>query len=345
MFYIRVDANADIATGHVMRCMTIAKEIVTMGQEVTFLTADRQSHDLILDNGYHAVSLDTRWNHMEEELPKMISLIEQWNIETVLIDSYSVTAAYLRELRKHTKVIYIDDVYSFSYPVDVLINYNIYANQVDYNQLQRGMNTKLLLGCKYAPLRSDFRGIQKKYGEKVKRVLISTGGADSHHVALKLLKFIGDGKLLSDPVYEDIEYHIIVGKFNRDLEELSEIEKTHKNIVLHRNVKNMHSLMEEADIAITAGGSTMYELCASGVPMLIYTFTDHQLDGAREFEKLGLATYCGDIRKGEALVWEHIQSSMKGYCSSKELRYEIGKKMQEYIDGKGAIRLARELLQ
>ena len=31
MVYIRTDANEKIATGHVMRCLTIAEEIIQLG--------------------------------------------------------------------------------------------------------------------------------------------------------------------------------------------------------------------------------------------------------------------------------------------------------------------------
>ena len=49
MIGIRTDANSIIATGHMMRCITIAKEIVARGQAVTFFVADTESERLFLE--------------------------------------------------------------------------------------------------------------------------------------------------------------------------------------------------------------------------------------------------------------------------------------------------------
>ena len=43
MFYIRADANNEIATGHVMRCMSIADEMRQNNINVCFLTADHNA--------------------------------------------------------------------------------------------------------------------------------------------------------------------------------------------------------------------------------------------------------------------------------------------------------------
>ena len=37
MLYVRADGNGEIGMGHIMRCISIAKEIVSKGKEITFL--------------------------------------------------------------------------------------------------------------------------------------------------------------------------------------------------------------------------------------------------------------------------------------------------------------------
>ena len=108
--YIRVDMNPVIATGHVMRCLSIADEVRTLGGNVVFITADEYPLETIKNRGYEVVVLHSDWRKMDEELPQLQMLIEERKIDRILIDSYQVTENYLQILKKHIKVIYLDDL-------------------------------------------------------------------------------------------------------------------------------------------------------------------------------------------------------------------------------------------
>ncbi|WP_310604078.1 UDP-2,4-diacetamido-2,4,6-trideoxy-beta-L-altropyranose hydrolase [Anaerosporobacter sp.] len=343
MLYIRTDANQTIATGHVMRCMSIAKEVTKLGKEVTFITADLQAKELIEANGFSIVFLNSQWDNLESELEVLIELIKDRDIGRILIDSYFVTENYLLQLRKHTKVYYLDDLATFPYPVDVLINYNNYASKLNYSTEGNCKETEYILGCKYAPLREEFRGVVVTPREKVERVLLTTGGSDSCHVASKFLRYLEQEYLIGkENTYgiDEMEFHVIVGKFNADQNILNELASKYPQIILHYNVTNMAEIMQSCDIAITAGGSTMYELCACGVPMITYAFADNQLAGVEGFEELGVGSYCGDIRDGEVELWRRIVGAIGKYCSDGSYRIRIAERMQEVADGNGARRLA-----
>ena len=47
MIWIRADANKEIGTGHVMRCLSIATELKAGGQQVCFLVADEAAVPLL----------------------------------------------------------------------------------------------------------------------------------------------------------------------------------------------------------------------------------------------------------------------------------------------------------
>ena len=338
--------------------MSIAREVMKLGQEVMFLVADKQAREILECNGYPWICLNSKWDAMDFELERLILLIQEYHIERLLIDSYFVTEHYLLELRKHTTVVYLDDLAAFSYPVDVLINYNNYADKLDYHSGYH-WNVDFYLGCKYVPLREEFRNINKNYRNEVSRILITTGGADLYHVAKKFIQYLEQETLLQEETtlqkkqkeildkqpfdIRRIQYHIVVGKFNSDREVLKKLARKYPQIILHFDVTNMSEIMKNCDIAITAGGSTMYELCACGVPMITYTFADNQLLGAKGFEQLGVASYCGDIRDGEFDLLRRMKESIMQYAINQEYRFNIGSEMQSLVDGKGAVRLAQIL--
>lgn len=333
--YFRTDGNEVIATGHVMRCLSIADACKENGHEAIFITADDQCGELIQQRGYNYINLFGKWDDLEYELTNLEHLINTQSIQMLLIDSYYVTEKYLERLKCLTKTIYIDDLNSFHYSVDMLINYSIYADKFMYST--RYNNTKLLLGCKYVPLRTQFRNIGKKVIHKqVRNILITSGGTDNQNIVGHLLKSI-----LHDVDFEHIFFHVVTGVFNSNLLELRTLEKKNDSLSIHCNVLDMAALMMNADVAISAGGSTLYELSACGVPTVTYSFADNQLDNVNEFDKKGLMEYAGDTRIDINVCINSIIRIVKNYinCNSVEKREKCSNRLQQLVDGKGCMRI------
>lgn len=331
MILIRADANAHIGMGHIMRCLSLADAFQSMSLEVMFVLADDSVSKLVCDRGYRVTVLNSVYNKMEEELDLWPNLLPDF----IIVDSYFVTDRYLKVLGKRTKVVYIDDIAALPYPVDVLVNYNAYGTEIDYHRLyNKTVEPILLLGGSYAPLREMFQGIPKRVQRMdVKDVLFSTGGSDDQHVALKLLKFQPKNYI----------YHMLIGALNTDKEEIYELAKTQPNIIIHENVRDMKVLISSCDIAVSAAGSTLYEICACGVPLITYITADNQIYGAKAFERQGLGINCGDLRYYDKGM-EKIVREVNFLASDYHRRVDMGVRMQEMIDGKGAERLASVLV-
>ena len=62
-------------------------------------------------------------------------------------------------------------------------------------------------------------------------------------------------------------------------------------------IPNMPSLMNWADLAITAGGSTSWELAFMGVPNLIINFAKNQVSNSEQLHDSGLAMNLGDYKR------------------------------------------------
>lgn len=339
MLYFRADANSEIGTGHVMRCLSIAKAMRAKGYDCGFITADDGAKQLLNGNDFDVICLDSEWNDLESEIDKLNSLIKHKKISNILIDSYFVTDKYLSNLRQTTKVIYIDDIDKFIYPVDILINYNIYAENMPYRKNYSQHNTRLLLGCDYAPLRFEFREIVPYIEEEVKDILISTGGADSYNIAGYLLEYFEECKACSH-----INFHVIVGNFNINKDKLNSLAQKYENIILHNNVVEMSKIISSCDIVISAGGTTLYEICACGVPAISYSLADNQLEGVKEFDRLDIIYYAGDIRDNLRQCLDNIFDRGNYLMSNYKLRTELSSRMKLLVDGYGADRLIENII-
>ena len=90
MVLFRADANEHIGTGHVMRCLSIAKAFAEHGENVKFITADHAVDRLIQQAGFDSFCLDSDWSLLENELPLLKSQIEKHNPSLLMVDSYYV---------------------------------------------------------------------------------------------------------------------------------------------------------------------------------------------------------------------------------------------------------------
>lgn len=375
MFYIRADGNEKIGMGHVMRCLSIAEALKEQGEEVLFITADDKAVENIEKRGFSAKVLGTEYDNMEAELPGLkeilrteISISQEAgeteqdnpkikmvsepktsalhiNSETgirrkpkVLVDSYFMTAHYLEELKRFAYVILMDDEKRAVYPCDALVNYNIYGKTLGYEE-DYPSSVKLFLGCDYMPLRKQFHNIKYILNNKAEHILFTTGGGDSLHIALALAKRLTE-KEQAMPIW-----HILCGPYCTDVEELENIAEQSSALMIHKNVADMAKLMQCCDIAVSAAGSTLYELCSVGVPAVGFYFAENQRQNMEAFEKQTQMVNAGNYAEAPQEVLEKIEKAVEKLGFSAKRRKKISSSMKEVVGGKGAERLARALLE
>lgn len=337
----RADAGADIGYGHVMRCLSLARALRKMKMRCIFVSCNSVPHKVIAQNGFELFVLNTDEKEMLSELEKVRQLIGKLSPRFIVVDSYRVSSAYMRALRELAPLIYIDDVKAFPYPCDVLVNYNIYGEDwlQDYQSGQAEFATKLLLGLQYVPLREEFACcLPHTIRWRVKNILVSTGGADTQDMTRRTLALIR-----RNSKWCDIQFHFLVGALNPYKHQIKEMASKMGNVKLHFQAKNISGLMQACDMAVSAAGSTLYELCACGTPTVTYILADNQISGAKAFAEQELILVAGDCRY--AGFEKKLSERMETMISSRELRQVTSKRMQSHVDGTGAMRLAGDLLK
>ncbi len=383
VIYFRVDGNSDIATGHIMRCLAIARACVQAGRRqgqcvrISFLVSDDRSRSLLEDRfeipGEFVIdSLNSDYRNMEAEIPALLSHIaygagtgqepcdstaceRPW----LFVDSYFASPDYFGLLLPHCKIAYLDDLRSFDCPVDLIINYDTERDCPHY----AGAAHKLL-GRQYTPLRAQFHAPVYDVRPKAEHVLLSTGGTDPCGAAEHLLHIIFDCQNNPDSTGEDarpsgfgsmdrlktLHYHIVTSRANTRYESLLSLSQKNPHIHIHENVTDMASLMASCDLAVSAGGTTLSELCAVGVPTISYLMADNQRTAVEGFAAPGIIPCAGDIRPLPASgslpapVIANILHYMTQVSYNFEVRQKSSHAMRAFLDGCGAGRIACALL-
>ena len=336
MIGFRVDANEHIASGHLMRCISIGLECRKLGLECKFYIAEDKMTERLKSQNFAYQILNTKWNDLESELEQFGSLIEEDNLDWLVVDSYQVTNHYLSELNTICKVLYIDDMASEIYSVSALLHYAPWEETITYEESYAKSNVVVLAGTKYAPLREEFREDDSslKRGDSI---LFTTGGTDPYNVTMNFLKHIEKSQKL-----QQYDIYVVVGNMNNHEPEIREYAQTHSSIHVLKNIGNMSYYMKTCSYAVSAGGTTLYELCASKIPTVCLSFADNQIDFAKKMDEKEVMLYAGDARLTQD-IGEKIADSLVRYIDDEILARQRVKNMACLVDGKGAIRVAKFL--
>lgn len=330
MIGIRADGNNQIGLGHVMRCLSIADKLKACGEQVIFFMADENAAETVRNRGFEMVCLNSDWNDPDAELVKLLAALRERGITGLLLDGYYFSEDYMRSLKNAVYTAYLDDLCAFHYPVDCIINYSVYAKDMPYPSIE---GQTLLLGTDYAPLREQFQKDMLPEKSEKKNILVLSGGTDPYNIAECIPKAILEQKEL-----EEYRITVVIGKYAIPCAGLVQNDR----VIFMQNVTDMAALMRGATFAVSAGGSTLYELCACKVPTVTYAFVDNQLGNVEKFDALGVMPYAGDLRKDAGKVTEKLIRTLVDF--SKQDSKQKEEKMERLVDGNGAMRVAMALL-
>lgn len=332
MIGFRVDANEKIATGHIMRCIAIAEECRRQGLDCLFILAENKETVRLREHGFSYRILNSKWNDMESEEKKLKPLLKELHLDWLVVDSYQATAAYLTALNRLVPVMYIDDMAKENYEVSALLHYSQWSGDESYQKRYIGKRIKLLAGMNYVPLRKEF--IKSKQEEKRENsILITTGGTDTYNVTYKVLQ-----SLQKEEQFEGYQFHVIVGSLNQNKEKLKQMMELDKRIFLHENVNNMAYFMHKCRYAVSAGGTTLYELCACGIPTVCFSFADNQQEFTCEMGKRQIMYYAGDARENENIGAIIVEKLLLFLRQDQKTKMFV-ERMKQLVDGKGTLRI------
>jgi len=325
---IKADGNKDIASGHIRRCLSIAEALKKRGAVVSFWFTDRESPAIL-----------KQFSGSENAFSYIMDAPSD-KYELLLLDSYSIEEKDFHAFRNYAeKTAYIDDLCRFDPDTDLIINYD----PAPPTGLYHHAATKLL-GTQYAPLREQFAGCSFMTRPSANRIFISTGGTDPYHIIEKLLKeFYTDKHLTALSI---LHCDVVMGalydeKYKTALKLLA---RRYPGIALNEGVTDMASLMGSCDIAITAGGTTLYELCATGVPTIAFTMADNQVEFTKSFHDREAICYVGDARKDTALA-RNLAARLFSILPDTAKRSHLSANARSLVDGRGSERIADAIIK
>ncbi len=336
----RADASQKIGTGHVMRCLALAQAWQENGGEASIFAMAMKTPSVesrLLSEGQQVVDVSAHAGSAEDAA-QTTAIARRRKDSCLVVDGYCFGAEYQQIIRDAgLRSMVVDDFgRSGPYQSDFLLNQNLYACEALYAGL--APRARLLLGPRYALLRREFwplRSWRRKVNSTGNRVLVTFGGTDPDNVTLKVIHALQQIQI------DSLETVVVIGGSNGHYAELKKaIIDSPIAIRLEHDATNMPELMAWADLAVSAGGSTCWEVAFTGLPCLVIALDAPQLIVARELESRGVAMNVGLHESASAAK---IGACIKQLLCSPEDRVRMSMRGQELIDGKGVDRVVGAL--
>lgn len=352
----RVDSSAQIGSGHLMRCLTLANELRRCGAAIVFVSRMHKGHfiDRLEQEGHQVYKLPTvlhdtlssthygSWLGVtpEQDAEDTLAVLKGQHYDVLVVDHYALDRVWENMLRSSVdKLMVIDDLANRIHDCDFLLDQNYFglATERRYDK-KISTSTQALLGPKFSLLQPDYAQLRDMCTPKdgiVKRVLIFFGGVDPNNQTGKVLT------ALSAPELKHISVDVVVSSSCTNLSDLEEHVATRKNVILHQNLPTLAHLMMQSELVIGAGGSTTWERMCLGCPALVVSFAENQVLGAHS---LSVDGYQVLLTLGRTLTSEDWEQALTKLIKEPDALMVLSRKAKSLVDGLGCKRVILKLL-
>lgn len=306
---ILTEGGKGIGFGHITRCSSIYQAF----EEFNFnsrmiINADDSIVELVKDFNYSLIDWINNFDCIINEIK---------TYDIIFIDSYKASEELYVKINTLNKFcVYFDDFNRITYPDGIIINGALGAENLYYSN----QSSKLLLGTKYTPLRKIFwEKSNKIIKENIDSIMITFGGDDMRNLTPKVLSLLSNN-------FPNIIKNIIIGKSFSNIDEIKKNVDENTNLYFNPNPNQLRDIMIESDIAISAGGQTLYELASVGTPTIVISIVDNQNNNIIGFKNTGFIKFSGSYKDINLLNNIHYDiESLNKYSCRKKISTEINK--------------------
>jgi spore coat polysaccharide biosynthesis predicted glycosyltransferase SpsG len=314
--------------GHITRCLSIANQFKKYNYEVNFIIDGDNSLNNILQNEKFIMF---NWKNNQDRLLDILSS------SLILIDSIEISDAQIKNIEnKNMPIVFIDDE-SRRNILDsgFIVDWTVLGEKKNYFNPKKD-NVIYLLGSKFTPMREEFtNALLNPIRNNIQNILISFGGSDIRNLTPKVLENLNQH-------YPNVIKNIIIGDGFTNIKEIEKFQIQNVNLIFNATSKQIVSLMQTADIAISAGGQTLYELARIGTPTIAILLVKNAIDDTIGWEEVGSLINIGWW--DDPMLVNNLVMAIKK-LQDINLRKSMQQKSKDFINPNGAKNLVDNILK
>src|SRR6185295_12570823 len=161
----------------------------------------------------------------------------------------------------------------------------------------------------------------RRQRKRATRTIVTMGGSDTHGITIDVAKVLRECAM---------EATIVLGPAFRHEAQLAPL--LNASFTVKRNVPSLAAELAEHDLAVTAGGITLYEACASGLPCIAIAAELWERNSVEALAKLGACADGGDHgRIDRALFQRPLPIEAMSSAGMRALDFEGAERVAEAL--------------
>ena len=322
----RVDSSTIMGSGHLMRCLTLAKLMRNCGNvDIRFVCRDLEGNisSVVSENDFNLIMLPSMgyntdlsgydaWltvsqeQDADETIDAIGSISSERQVDYVIVDSYAIDEKWEKKLRPFTKKIFvIDDLANRKHDCDYLLDQTYGIEKTGkYDELVPSHCVQFL-GTSYSLLKPEYRKIRGKINlikQDIKNILVFFGGSDDTGETVKFLE------ALKQNGCKQYHFIVIIGGGNSQQDVVKTFCDEMDNVEFHCQVDNMEYYISICDLAFASAGVNTWERCVLGLPSIITVTADNQREIATKMREQNAALILGNF---EAVTSEDYAQALR----------------------------------
>nr|WP_296063600.1 spore coat protein [uncultured Actinoplanes sp.] len=325
---IRCDAGPRTGVGHLVRCVALAEELVARGVGVRFL-GDLGGLE------WAEAQLARRglpWHPPPFDEVGLVAAAERLELDALVVDSYTLPPLHTVAVRRTGRtVLAIVDGDFRGQTADIYVDQNLDA-AIDVD------GAIGLAGLDYALLRGSVRQLRPlsapvHSGSRTPKVVAFFGGTDAYRAAPAIAALLARTGMPFEAT--------IIGANEELRRELHTVEAAPgQRFDVIAPTDDLPKLLAGADLAVSASGTSTWELLCLGLPSALVWVVDNQILGYERTIARGYAAGIGQLGNLDA----GSVMTLRGLLTDADARTALAAKAWAAVDGRGVERVADTLL-
>ena len=349
---LRTDASGRIGTGHVRRCLSLARALADEGVECLLVCRAHDAVSAAAVSGFahvawlpqaridaipaagdtaHAAWAGVAWHRDAEET---VQALAEFNPDWVLVDHYAFDARWQQVVAQATgaRMAVIDDLADRPHWAELLIDQNLQPPTGDKYAGCIAPNTRTLLGPRHALLARDYATAPRyPFRRKVRSIGIFLSGSDATDAACTALLACREIAGFTGAI------ELVSSSHSPQLASQQELAARWPDTHVLTDLPDLRAFFARHDLQIGSGGGAAWERCCIGAPTVAVQIAANQGAVLPQLAALGAVEWIDPADP------QRLGAAVGRLVAQPRARLALARAARGLVDGLGSARVAAVL--